>query len=77
MPLIYFSPTVPRISGGRSRELARVADCPLHTLDGRRVAPDRQWMAIRGTDGTGAERLRHRALQRARLFALRCKSDVK
>ena len=55
---IISCPTVPRISGGRSRELARVADCPLHTLDGRRVAPDRRRMVIRGTDGAGAERLR-------------------
>jgi len=38
-----------------------VGDRPLHTLDGRREAPDSQWMAIRGPDGAGAERLRHRS----------------
>jgi len=51
---------VPRISGGRSRELARVGDCPLHALDGRRGASDSQWMAMRGTDGSGVQRLHHR-----------------
>ena len=45
-----FSSTGPRISGGWLRELARVNACPLHTLDGRRAAPNSQWMAIRGPD---------------------------
>jgi hypothetical protein len=40
-----------RISGGRTRELARVDDCPLQPLDGRREAPDRKRVAIRNADG--------------------------
>jgi len=55
-----FQLTGPRISGGRLRELAYVNACPLHTLDGRREALDRQRMSIRGPDGVGAERPRHR-----------------
>jgi len=43
--------TALRISGGRTRELARVDDRPLQPLDGRREAPDRQRMAIRSADG--------------------------
>jgi len=46
-----------RISGGRTRERARVDDRPLQPLDGRRRAPDRKRMAIRGSDG--AARPRH------------------
>jgi len=34
--------------------------CPLYTLDGRREALDRQRMSIRGPNGVGAERPRHR-----------------
>lgn len=48
----FGSRTGPRISGGRVRELARVDACPLQPLDGRREAPNNQWMAIRGADGT-------------------------
>ncbi len=44
-------PTGLRISGGRTRELARVDDRPLQPLDGRREAPDRKRMAIRSPDG--------------------------
>jgi hypothetical protein len=40
-----------RISGGRTRELARVDDRPLQPLDGRREAPDRKRMLIRSPDG--------------------------
>jgi len=40
-----------RISGGRTRELARVDDRPLQPLDGRRGAPDRKRMSIRSPDG--------------------------
>ena len=43
--------TALRISGGRTRELARVVDRPLQPLDGRREAPGRQRMAIRSPDG--------------------------
>jgi len=40
-----------RISGGWTRELARMGDCPLHPLDGRREAPDRKRTVIRSPDG--------------------------
>ena len=43
-----------RISGGRTRERARVDDRPLQPLDGRREAPDRKRMAIRSPDGAAA-----------------------
>jgi hypothetical protein len=38
----------PRISGGRRSELTRAGVCPLHPVDGRRNAPDSNWMAILG-----------------------------
>jgi len=44
--------TALRISGGRTRELARVDDRPLQPLDGWRKAPDRKRMGIRSADGT-------------------------
>jgi len=38
--VLEFKLTGLRISGGRTRELARVGDRPLQPLDGRREAPD-------------------------------------
>ena len=49
-----------RISGGWTRELARVGNRPLLPLDGRRGASGNQRMAIRSPDGVGAKRPRHR-----------------
>jgi hypothetical protein len=47
-------PTGLRISGGRTRERARVDGRPLQPFDGRREAPDRKRMAIRSPDGAAA-----------------------
>jgi len=33
------------------REYFRDNHCTLHSLDGRREAPNRRWMYIRGADG--------------------------
>ena len=43
--------TAPRISGGRTREFARVGGRPLKPRDSRRVAPSSMRMVIRGADG--------------------------
>ena len=48
--------TALRISGGRSRELARGDDRTLQPLDGRRKAPDRERMEIRSADGAALSR---------------------
>jgi hypothetical protein len=45
---VVVSASGPRISGGRRSELARTGVCPLHPVDGRREAPDSNWMAILG-----------------------------
>jgi hypothetical protein len=43
-------PSALRINGGRMRARARVDDYPLHSLDGRREAPDRKRVVIRNAD---------------------------
>jgi len=43
--------TALRVSGGRTRERARVDDRPRQPLDGQREALDRKRMAIRSPDG--------------------------
>ena len=48
------------MSGGGRRELARGDRSPLHPLDGRREAPDRQRVTIRSPDGAALLRPRHR-----------------
>ncbi|TAL41249.1 MAG: hypothetical protein EPN89_19290 [Methylovulum sp.] len=40
-----------RVSGGRTRERARVDGRPLQPRDGRREAPDRKLVVIRNADG--------------------------
>ena len=52
-------PTGLRMSGGGRRELARGDRSPLHPLDGRREAPDRQRVTIRSPDGAALWRPRH------------------
>ena len=53
-----------RLNGGQRREFIRGEARPFLPLDGRRGAPDRQWLKSRSPDGAGAKRLRHLVIER-------------